>query len=338
MSRNGAASGRVRLADVASAAGVSAMTVSRVLREPDRVSPETRKEVLAVVRRLGYLPNANARTLASSRSGMVAAIVPTIAHSIYAATLQGLSKAVRQEGLELMVGVSDYTPAVEQSLVEAFIGRGVDALVLAGVEHTAATRKLVRAHRLPVAEIWDVTPQPLDLAIGFSNFAAGGVVGDLFCSLGRRRWAFVGAHPTREHRSRKRMEGFQLAAQRAKRPEPALHFVDDGMSLSCVLDEAQRVLANPSIDAVFCANDVIACGILQVARETGRSVPDAVAVVGFGDFDVATVAWPALTTIRIPGFAMGQVAGESLTARLRGDPTGNTQIDLGFELVRRASA
>ena len=301
MSRNDAPSGgRPRLADVAAAAGVSAMTVSRALREPHRLDPRTLERIRAKIDELGYLPNGSARSLASRRSRIVAAIVPTLSFSVYAGTLQGLSDGLRAAGFELMLGDSGYDTRNERSLVEAFIARGVDALVLTGVEHDAGIRELVAAHRVPVAEIWDVTREPLDICIGFSNRSAGRTVGLLLASLGRRRLAFIGSEG--EHRSRKRKEGFRRGAQEAGLPRPLDFLVGNGMAIDQARDAARRLLRQgQSIDAVFCANDLLACGFLQVAREAGRQVPAEVAVVGFGDFDIASIATPALTTVRVPG-------------------------------------
>lgn len=339
MSRNGAPSGRTRLADVAAAAGVSAMTVSRALREPHRLNPQTLQRIQAKIGELGYLPNGSARSLASRRSRIVAAVVPTLSFSVYAGTLQGLSDGLRGAGFELMLGDSGYDMRNERSLVEAFIARGVDALVLTGVEHDRGTRELVKAHALPIAEIWDLARDPLDLCIGFSNRAAGRAVGALLASIGRRHLAFMGTLPGREHRSRKRMEGFRRAAQDAGLPRPVEALVGNAMLIGQAREAAERLLGGGvRIDAVFCANDLLACGLLQVARAQGLRIPDDLAVVGFGDFDIASIASPALTTVRIPGYRMGLVAAESLLEQATGRGRAARTVDLGFELVRRDTA
>lgn len=339
MSRSIAAGTRVRLADVAAAAGVSAMTVSRALHEPSRLHPQTLRAILAKVDELGYVPNQNARSLVSSQSRIVGAIVPTLSYSLYAGTLQGLSDALRSSGYELMLGDSGYSAEREQALVNAFIGRGVDAMVLTGVEHSAAVREQVRRHRLPVAEVWDTTRAPLGLAIGFCNRRAGAAVGSLLASLGRRRFAFIGSLPTLELRSRKRLEGFRRALREAGLPPPVEVLVSDPMRMERAREAAIELLARaPEIEAAFCANDLLACALLQVARDRGRRVPDDLAIVGFGDFDVAVIADPPLTTVRIPGYRMGRVAAESLLAVLDGITPASNRLDLGFEVVRRESA
>ncbi len=316
------------------------MTVSRALHEPARLHPQTLRAILAKVRELGYVPNQTARALVSSRSHIVGAVVPTLSYSVYAGTLQGLSDALRGAGYELVLGDSGYSAERELSLVRAFISRGVDAMVLTGVEHVLPARELVLRHGLPVAEIWDIARAPLGLVVGFCNRSTGTAAGELFAALGRRRWAFIGCEPALEHRSRKRMKGFRRAARDAGLAPPVEGFVTDPMRIDGARMAAAELLARaPDIDAVFCANDLLACALLQVARRTGRKVPDDLAIVGFGDFDVAAIADPALTTIRVPGYRMGKVAAESLLAQLEDDtPAAGAPIDLGFELVRRETA
>ncbi len=313
------------------------MSVSRALREPHRLHPGTLARIQAKVRELGYLPNASARSLVSKRSGIVAAVVPTLSFSVYAGTLQGLSDGLRDAGFELMLGDSGYDMRRERSLVESFIARGVDALVLTGVEHDPATCALAAAHGLPVAEIWDIGRAPLDICVGFSNRAAGRAVGAILAAAGRRHWAFIGSG--REHRSRKRMEGFRRAGREAGLPPPAVALVENAMIIDQARDAARRLFrGGHRIDAVFCANDLLACGLLQVAREAGRRVPEELAVVGFGDFDIASISTPALTTVRIPGYRMGVVAAGLLLAKAAGLQGDVRRLDLGFEIVRRETA
>jgi LacI family gluconate utilization system Gnt-I transcriptional repressor len=315
------------------------MTVSRALRQPDRLNPRTLQRIQAKIRELGYLPNESARALASRRSRIVAAVVPTLSHSIYAGTLQGLSDGLRCFGFELMLGDSGYNVRNEGKLVEAFIARGVDALVLTGVEHERSVRDLVTAHGMPVVEVWDLARKPLGHCVGFSNRAAGRAVGELLASLGRRNWAFIGSMPVREQRSGKRMEGFRQAARDAGLPRPRDALVENAMQIGQARAAAQRLLSGSSrVDAVFCANDLLACGCLQVAREMGRKVPDDLAVVGFGDFDIASIVSPSLTTVSIPGYRMGLVAAESLMAAEEGGRSLAGTLDLGFELIRRETA
>ena len=329
----------VRLVEVAQLAGVSTMTVSRALRRPEQVAPATLRAVQRAITQLGYLPDSAASALATGRSHIVAAIVPTLMNSVYASTVHGLASGLRRNGYELMIGDSSYDRATESALVRSFLGRRVDAIVLTGVEHDPATRALLARRELPVVEIWDLTPKPIDMVVGFSNAAAGREAGAFFTTLGRQRWAFLGASPEREARSGKRLRGLSEAARTAGLAPPVTAFVDDGMSAAAGHAAVLGLLrAHPRTDALFCANDALATAALRAAADLGIAVPDALAILGFGDFDVAAHTSPALTTIRIPGWQIGASAAQALLARLRDTGPTSSLVDLGFEIVRRESA
>lgn len=334
----------VRLVEVARLAGVSAMTVSRALRRPEQVAPATLRAVQRAVARLGYLPNGSAAALASSRSRVVGAVVPTLMNSVYASTVHGLSSVLRPAGYELMIGDSGYDAGAEASLVRSFLGRRVDALVLTGVSHGDEVHALLARHPLPVVEIWDLTDTPIDRVVGFSNVAAGLAAGRHLAARGRARWAFVGTPARAEDRSGKRLQGLRQAAREARVPAPLAAWVTDGMSAVQGRDAVAALLsAHPEVDAVFCANDALATGALRAAHDLGRPVPRRLAVLGLGDFDVAAHTLPALSTLRIPGPAIGERAARVLLAQL--DETGAEPPDgldarrheLAFELVQRDS-
>jgi len=334
-----ARSSPVRLVEVATLAGVSTMTVSRALRRPEQVSPATLSAVQRAVAQLGYLPDSAASALATGRSRIVAAILPTLMNSVYASTVHGLASVLRGAGYELMIGDSGYDLSTEAALVRSFLGRRVDALVLTGVEHDEATLALLARHEVPVVEMWDLTTRPIDMVVGFSNVSAGREAGRFFAAQGRRRWAFLGSSPQREGRSGKRLRGLNEAARAARVPAPVTAFVEDGMSPAAGYAAVKSLLkARPLPDALFCANDALATAALRAIADQGIAVPAAVAVLGFGDFDVAAHTSPALTTIRIPGREIGERAAGALLAPLDGDGRPTLRVDLGFEIVRRESA
>ena len=163
---------RPRLADVASAAGVSTMTVVRVLREPAKVALATRARVEQVIRDIGYVPDRIARGLASNRSGMIAAVIPVLTNSLIAEIMQGLTDTVVPQGFHLLLGASGFSSPEEESLVRAFLSRRVDAIYLSGVGHTAETVKMLQRAGIPVVEGGNLTDDPIDMVVGFSNVAA----------------------------------------------------------------------------------------------------------------------------------------------------------------------
>lgn len=334
-----ARSAPARLVEVARLAGVSTMTVSRALRRPEQVAASTLEAVQAAVAQLGYMPDTAASALASGRSRIVAAIVPTLMNSVYASTVHGLASTLRGAGYELLIGDSGYCLHTEAALVRSFLGRRVDALVLTGVEHAEETRELLARRVVPVVEIWDLCAKPIDMLVGFSNVASGRAAGRFFGQTGRSHWAFMGTSPQREGRSGKRLRGLREAAREVRVNAPITAFVDDGMSPAAGYAAALELLVeHPLTDALFCANDALATAALKAASDRGMAVPSTLSILGFGDFDVAAYTSPALSTIRIPGREIGQTAARALLGQLDGTGPAVARVDVGFELVRRASA
>ncbi|MBQ1767427.1 MAG: LacI family DNA-binding transcriptional regulator, partial [Aquincola sp.] len=158
-------SGAVTLHDVARLAEVAPITASRALNTPDRVSPEVLQRVTDAVRRTGYVPNLLAGGLASTRSRLVAAVVPTIAGPVFLQTIQSLTAALEAHGYQLMLGQTGYVDSREDALLEAIIGRRPDGIVLTGIMHSAHGRQRLLAAGIPVVETWDLTPTPIDMLV-----------------------------------------------------------------------------------------------------------------------------------------------------------------------------
>src|SRR5215469_12680328 len=162
-------SGAVTLHDVAKLAGVAPITASRALSAPPQGSAEVIQRVNDAVARTGYVRNGLAGGLASTRSRLVAAVVPTVAGPIFLQTIQALTQALADNGYQLMLGQSGYVNSREDALLEAIIGRRPDGIVLTGIMRSALGRKRLLAAGIPVVETWDLTPTPLDMLVGFSH-------------------------------------------------------------------------------------------------------------------------------------------------------------------------
>lgn len=327
----------VRMSDVAEAAGVALATVSRALNEPDKVTPQTRAQVEAAVRKLGYVPDRTASSLASSRSRIVGAIVPTLANVWFAETMEGLAAELGGAGYQLMLAQSSYVPRAEAGLIDAFLGRRVDALVLTGSLRDASARARLRGMQLPVVETWDLPARPVDMAVGFSNEQVGVEVARRLVQAGRRRIAFLGAD---EQRSQMRRAGLERELEAAGLQLVAAEFVPPPSSIALGRELMARLAAahaDVDVDAVFCGNDYIAIGAMMWARAHRWAVPGRLAVVGFSDLPIAEATWPALTTVRVRGIEMGRRAGEMVLARLRGEEPARKVVDMGFEFVGRST-
>lgn len=339
--------------DVARLAGVSRVTVSRAISHPDLVSPETLAAVRAAIASLGYVPNLNAGSLATRRSRIVGAIVPTLSNAWFAETVDGLGELLDAHGYQLLLGQSRYRETGEEALIDTFIGRQVDALVLTGVDHGEAVRRKLRAFGKPVVETWDLTDTPIDMVAGFSNAGAGAEVARYLAARGYRRLGFLGAH---EQRAQKRLAGFRAMVAELGLPGVEAEFVpppstiEDGARLLRAL-----VARAPRLQAVYCSNDTLGVGALLACRQEGWAVPQRMAVVGFSDLAIAAASLPALSSVRVQAREMGRQAARMLLARLAGRAAEGGEgageaggsapgeasprvVDLGFTVVGRDSS
>lgn len=328
------------MADVARIAGVARVTVSRVLNHPETVAPATLAKVRDTIRRLGYVPDLTAGSLASARSRIVGAIVPTLSNSWFADTMDGLAAVLGPRGYHLMLAQSSYHPREEAGLVDAFLGRRVDAIVLTGTTHEHGVRGKLRRLGLPVVETWDLAEDPIDAAVGFSNADTGLAVAAHFGRQGRLRIGFIGA---REERALKRLAGLNQGLAGLGAPPAHVELLQPPSSIALGAQALGELLTrHPDIQGVFCSNDSLAVGALLECRRRGWKVPDRLAVMGFSDLAMATASHPPLTTVRVRAAEIGRQAGQILLRRLGGEARPRTRarrvLDVGFEIISRESA
>ena len=170
-SRRTRAAAAPTLSAVAERAGVSSITVSRVVRLPELVAPETRARVEAAMRELGYVPNQLAGALAGARTKSVGVLVPTIANSIFADTVQGLTDELEPLGYAVILAQSRYDAAREDRMLSALLSRRPEAIIMVGSPATEEGARLLRRAGIPVVETWELPPEPIDAVAGFDNYA-----------------------------------------------------------------------------------------------------------------------------------------------------------------------
>jgi len=317
------------LSAVAELAGVSAITVSRVLRLPAMVAPQTRAKVEAAMRELGYVPNQLAGALAGARTKSVGVLVPTIANSIFADTVQGLSDELEPLGFAVILAQSRYDAGREDHMLAALLSRRPEAIIMVGSPATEDGARLLRRAGIPVVETWELPPSPIDAVAGFDNFAAGVAVATHLIAQGRKNLAFIGGD---DPRATRRWNGYCEMALGAGLKVPRRLVLERNASGSIA-----ALAELPGVDAVFAANDATAIGFMSGLRRAGvlRDGPAAgqpVAVVGLGDLEMGRLMAPSLSTIRVHGDAIGRTAAKLILSR-----EGPRRIDLGFELVLRDS-
>ncbi len=300
-----------KMADVARLAGVSPMTVSRAFKADSSVSGATREAILKAADELGYVFDSTAASLRSQRTDFVAVTIPSINNANFADTVRGLSDGLKARGLQILLGYTDYDMAEEERLIEQLLRRRPEAIVVTGGRHSPRARRLLENARIPVVETWDLPEAPIGHVVGFSNAAAVRGMVDHFVARGLRHIAFIGGDTSRDTRGADRRAGF-IGAMQAHGLD-ATRLIAAGVppiSMREGADAMARLLETlPDTQAVICVSDLSAFGALTECQRRGVDVPGRIRIAGFGDYEIAEVAVPSLTTINPFPREIGQDGG-----------------------------
>ena len=330
-------SGRPTINDVARNAGVSAITVSRALRTPAQVSEELRKRIAAAIEALSYVPDPKARALASGQTHVIGVLVPSLSNIVFIDTLRAIHDAVAGTDYQIQFGNTRYSQEEEDRLVSLFVGQGPAAIILTGVDQSEATRRLLSESGLPVVQIMEIAPDPIDMMVGFSHDRAAEAAVLHLIASGYRRIGIIAARM--DPRVRRRLEGFRRALTErdlysAERVITTRERTSAGLGRTLM----RRLLkADPQTDAVFCINDDLALGALFECQARGIPVPERMGIAGFNDLEMMAAAEPSLTSVRTKRYEMGRRAIELIRQRLERKVMERTVLDLGFELMKRDS-
>jgi LacI family gluconate utilization system Gnt-I transcriptional repressor len=315
-------------------AGVSPITVSRVLNHPEMVASGTMEHVRQVIDRTGYIPNLLAGGLASRKTRFVAAIVPAILNQVFSETIQSLTDRLWESGYQVLLGTSGYPPSREESLLTAIISRRPDGIFLTGISHSVESHRRLVAAKIPIVEVWDLTPNPIDMLVGFSQEKVGQAVAEYLVGLGHRSFGAVSAD---DMRAEVRRAGFRSILARNGITDELTVLVPAPSSVRLGREGLTQLLERASLPrAIFCSSDTLAHGVLTEAQARGLSVPGDLAIVGFGDLDFAAYTFPPLSTVRIDRAAIGRQAAEALLGRFEGRPMERI-VDIGFQIMERGT-
>lgn len=333
--------GRVTLSEVAAAAGVSPITVSRALRGERAVDPDLVKLVIEAADRLGYVPDPAARALASQRSDHVAILIPKLSNTLFVDLLDAAQQTLRAEGYQALIGVTHYDTAQEEQLLREQLMHRPAGVLLTGLHSSAGTDALISRSQVPCVHLMDLPPEgqaEVPHCVGFRQIDAGAAITRHLIDRGRRRIAFAGAQL--DERVMQRLYGWRKELELAGLYDPALEWLNPASSSLALGGEMflQILAEQPEVDAVFFCNDDLAQGALMAALRHGIAVPQRVAVAGFNDLTGSDQMLPTLTTVRTPRAEIGRTAARLLLALMRGETDGPRLIDLGFELVQRESS
>jgi LacI family gluconate utilization system Gnt-I transcriptional repressor len=320
----------VTITDVAQRARVGESTVSRVLRNQGSVSQATRDKILKAAAELNYVPNRIAGTLASMTSKLIGIVIPSVGNTVVPEVLAGVNMVLEEAGFQPVIGVSNYDPLREEILIESLLSWRPAGILVAGLEHTARARAMLKGCGVRVVELLDIDGEGIDIVVGSSQRMAGRKSAEHLLARGYRRIGYVGHDIRVDIRAGKRLEGFQVVMR-----ENGLSFVDQefhpsgGSSVEGGRIGLERLLKRQSgLDAIYFSNDDLALGGYFYCLDHDIAIPSDLALFGYNGLEITRLTPQPLSTIRTPRITMG-MAGANLL--LSGGPS--TTVDIGFELV-----
>ncbi|MBE3664834.1 transcriptional regulator [Vibrio navarrensis] len=322
---------RTTLQDVADQVGVTKMTVSRYLRNPQSVAEKTREKIAAVIEELGYIENRAPAMLSKSSSRAIGILLPSLSNQIFASFVQGIETVTKAHGYETLLAHFSYDELEEERKIASLLSYQVDGLILTESHHTERTLQMIKNAGIPVVETMELPSQPIDMAVGLDHIEASYQVVKRMIASGKRHIAYFGARL--DTRTKLRMQGYDRAMLEAGlTPQHVL--TGDHSSFSLADELLQRALAiMPTLDGVFCTNDDIAIGTLLVAQQRGIAVPAQLAVVGYNALDIGQTISPKLTSVDTPRFQIGEKSAELLLARLCGEQLEQNVVDMGYKIT-----
>jgi len=318
------------LRDVSDASGVSEMTVSRVLRNRGDVSEATRARVSATARKLGYVPNKIAGALASQRVNLVAVIIPSLSNMVFPEVLGGISEVLDETALQPVVGVTNYLPEKEEGVLFEMLSWRPSGVILAGLEHSDASRAMLQNAGIPVVEIMDVDGPAIDAVVGISHRRAGRKMARAIIKAGYRRIGFLGTKMPLDFRARKRLEGFTQALAKAGLSLADQEFYSGGSALAKGREMTETILKRtPDLDFLYYSNDMIGAGGLLYCLDKGLDVPGQIGLAGFNGVELLDGLPRRLATMDACRLEIGRRAAQIIAARALEDvPETEDRIEL----------
>ena len=325
---------KVSLSQVASAAGVSKMTASRVLRGDGGYSEKTRDLVMRQVDLLGYLPNRLATVFAGDQaSTFIGVSIPDLGNEVFAQVLEGIDRKLGAFGHQTVLGLTQHTEKAEEDWIRTVLSWQPAGLILTGRFHSPAAIQMLRQAAIPIVEIWDLNSSPLDMCVGINHFDAGFDMGRYLVGLGYQNLGYVGTSHDSANAATARLAGFTKAVESGGgqvTKQLCLH--DTAAYYPGFYGTENLLTSTPSVDCIFYQNDAMAFGGMQYCITKGIDVPGDIGIAGWGNLPIAAVMSKRLTSMHVPHLKLGQAAAEMMISRLSGEPMTNVR-DIGFSLI-----
>ena len=331
--------GTITIDHVAAAAKVSTATVSRALNRPETVSAALKEKIHSVIKNLGYIPNAGARSLMLKRSGTIGVIVPTLDNAIFAQGLGEFQRQLNLSGHQLLVASSNYDPVIEATQITNLLVRGVEGIALFGTSQQREALKLLKTRGIPYIHVGSLSAPLQGYASGFDNREAVKLGVRHLLDQGHKHFGILTGITENNDRAKDRVNGvLELLAEKKMRIKPEVIVECPYELQEARLGLKKLLLNNPKITAIICGNDVLATGALLEAQKQGIKVPKELSIVGFDDLEISRHLLPSLTTIHIDAIGMWAQAANHLISQINEVDNLPKKIKANVNLVIRESS
>lgn len=326
---------RPSLKDIAERVGVTKMTVSRFLSNPELVSEKTRIKIAQAVEDTGYIHNRAPAMLSKASSKAIGILLPSLSNQVFANFTQGIESITNVRGYEVLISHFGYDLEVEERKIASLLSYNVDGLILTGTNHTPRTLKMLKTVGIPVVETMELCKDPIDMNVGLDHeFAAYTATMEMVKS-GKQQIAYFGARL--DSRTKLRMKGYDKAIIECGLKKN--HFLTHKHStftlgrelLSRALDECS------DLDGILCTNDDIAVGTIFACNERSISIPETICIIGYNALDIGQAVSPRLTSIYTPRYEIGETSASILLDAIEGKKVEQKIYDLGFKINKGES-
>lgn len=321
---------RPTLQDIAAHLGVTKMTVSRYLRNPSSVAPETGQRIAQALDSFGYIPSRVPDILSNAKSRAIGVLVPSLTNQVFADVIKGIEMVTDKAGYQTMLAHYGYCEETEEKRIESLLSYHIDGIILSENHHTKRTLKMLEVANIPVIEIMESREVSVRQAVGFDNISAAQAMVETMINRGHRNVVYFCARMDR--RTKLKMQGYRQAMEKYGLPEQII-MTESPSSFSLGAEQLHQGLQNyPNMNGIFCTNDDLAIGAIFECQRLGISVPEQIAIAGFHGHDVGQSVTPQLATVITPRLNIGKTAAQELLNKIQHIPPQNQIIDLGYRI------
>ncbi|MDM8120908.1 LacI family DNA-binding transcriptional regulator [Succinatimonas hippei] len=322
---------RTTLQDIADRVGVTKMTVSRYLNNPNNVAKNTQKKIAEVIDELGFIPNRVPAMLSKASSKAIGVLISSFSNMVFADLINGIKSVAKKSGYSVLIMHTGYSAESEEEQINALLSYQVDAIILTEEIHSEISVKRLKLAKIPIVEVMGYVENPINMTVGVDTFNTAYAVTRGLIEAGRKNIAYFGVRL--DYRTLQRQRGYEKAMHESGLKGLSLEIQEHSnfsLGSSLMMKTYEK---NPNLDAVFCTNDDVAVGALFACLKLKLSIPKDISIVGYNGLNIGTVTEPKLCSISTPRFNMGALATRMIIEKLTAKFTGMQHIKVPVQIT-----